>query len=82
MRSIGRRARPMISSLSSMRGASFSMQSWSFSRVFIFMNLHSLQRQLSVGAGMKVLSGHSFFNRCNIPASVAMMIWRAGLCLQ
>src|SRR4026207_93358 len=38
------------------------------------MNLHSLQRQLSVGAGMNRLPGHSFRNRWIIPASVAMMM--------
>ena len=55
------------------------MQSRSFSRVFIFMKRHSLQAHRSVGAGMKCLSGHSFWRRCNIPASVAMMMSLAGV---
>ena len=54
------------------------MQSCSFSNVFSFMNRHSLQRQWSVGAGIKVLPGHYRRNRCSIPASVAMMIREAG----
>src|SRR5258708_19529127 len=66
--SIGRRARFRMCSGSSMRGARFFMQSRTFSSVFIFMNLHSLQRQLSVGmrmtsnvgAQMNSLPGHSF----------------------
>src|ERR1039458_10716027 len=49
IRSIGSRARLKISSGNSMRGASFFMQSRTFSSVFNFMYLHSLQRQLSDG---------------------------------
>jgi len=45
IRSIGRRARCKISAGSSMRGASFFMQSRTFSSVFNFMYLHSLHRQ-------------------------------------
>ena len=58
------------------------MQSWSFSRVFIFMNLHSLQRQCSMGTGMKRLPGHSLRRRWIMPASVAMRMAGAGLFLQ
>ena len=72
----------MISGDSSTRGCRFAMQSCSFSSVFIFMNLHSLQAQRSLGAGMKILSGHSRSSRCNMPASVAMMMARAGEFLQ
>src|SRR5882724_11123307 len=71
MRSIGSRARRMMSAGSSMRGARFAMQSRNFSSVFIFMYLHSLQRQLSVGsfiasntgAQINSLPGHSFCMR-------------------
>ncbi len=59
IRSMGNRARSISSGLNSTRGSRFAMQSWSFSSVFIFMNLHSVQRQMSLGAGMKILSGHS-----------------------
>ena len=55
------------------------MQSWSFSSVFIFMNLHSLQRQFSTGTGMKRLPGHSLRSRWIIPASVAIKIAWAAL---
>jgi len=46
------------------------------------MNRHSPQKQLSVGPGINVLSGISFFNRCSMPASVTIMISRAGEFLQ
>src|SRR5438874_12531652 len=48
MRSMGRRARSMIALGNSILGASRAMQSRTFERVFIFMYLHSLQRQESV----------------------------------
>src|SRR5690348_4155022 len=68
MRSIGRRARWIMSAGSSIRGARCFMQSRTFSSVFIFMYLHSLQWQgsvgernaSSVGAQKNCLSGHSF----------------------
>lgn len=68
MRSMGRRARWMISGANSTRGESRAMQSRSFSIVFIFMNLHWLQWHGSVGARMgscvgaqmKCFPGHSF----------------------
>src|ERR1700722_3820337 len=50
IRSIGNRERRKIISGNSTRGDNFSMQSRTFSSVFIFIYLHSLQRQLSVGA--------------------------------
>jgi hypothetical protein len=42
--------------------------------VFIFMNLHSLQRQFSTGTGTNRLPGHSLRRRWIMPASVAMRI--------
>src|SRR5207247_2458463 len=68
IRSIGRRARLRISAGSSIRGERFFMQSRTFSSVFIFIYLHSLQRQLSdgnrmtlyVGAHKNSLPRHSF----------------------
>jgi len=80
MRSIGNRARRMISGGSSIRGASRAMQSRTFCSVFIFMYLHSLQRQLSEGsfnhiehgAQMNSLPGHSFCIRWIIPDSVTI----------
>ena len=47
---MGSRARFKMSDDSSMRGARRFMQSRSFSSVFYFMYLHSLQRQLSEGS--------------------------------
>src|SRR5271154_4199192 len=78
IRSIGSRARFKISSGNSTRGESFFMQSRTFSSVFIFIYLHSLQRQLSVGvriasktgAHKNSLPGHSFCSRWMIPDSV------------
>jgi len=49
IRWIGNCARRMISAGSSMRGERFFIQSRSFSSVFSFMYLHSLQRHGSVG---------------------------------
>src|ERR1035441_5613990 len=80
IRSIGRRARFKISAGISMRGASFFMQSRTFSKVFNFMYLHSLQRQLSAGiritsntgAHRNSLPGHSFCIRWMMPDSVTM----------
>src|SRR5262245_10770084 len=43
--SIGTRARSIISGLNSTRGLRRTIQSWSFSSVFIFINRHSLHRQ-------------------------------------
>ena len=60
IRSMGSRARAMMSAGNSTLGLRSRIQLRSFSSVFIFMNRHSLQRQFSVGAGMKVLPGHSF----------------------
>src|SRR5665213_3930604 len=90
IRSIGRRARLRISSGNSTRGDSFFMQSRTFSSVFIFIYLHSLQRQPSVGARiasktgaqMNSLPGHSFCIRWTIPDSVTMMNFSAGSFLQ
>src|ERR1017187_494169 len=87
IRSIGRRARFKISAGNSMRGASFFMQSRSFSSVFNFMYLHSLQRQLSdgiritsnTGAQRNSLPGHSFCIRWMMPDSVTMTNRLAGL---
>src|ERR1017187_6010309 len=90
IRSIGRRARLKISSGNSMRGASFFMQSRTFSSVFNFMYLHSLQRQLSVGARIasktgaqrNSLPGHSFCIRWMMPDSVTMINFFAETFLQ
>ena len=89
IRSIGRRARFKISAGNSMRGASFFMQSRTFSSVFNFMYLHSLQRQLSdgiritsnTGAHRNSLPGHSFCIRWMMPDSVTMTNRFAGLVL-
>ena len=89
IRSIGRRARFKISSGNSMRGASFFMQSRTFSSVFNFMYLHSLHRQLSdgiritskTGAHRNSLPGHSFCIRWMMPDSVTMTNRFAGLVL-
>ncbi len=62
------------------------MQSRTFSSVFIFMYLHSLQRHGSVGtrsastdgAQMNSFPGHSFRSRWMMPDSVAMMNCLAG----
>jgi hypothetical protein len=70
-----------------MRGASFFMQSRTFSSVFNFMYLHSLQRQLSdgiritskTGAHRNSLPGHSFCIRWMMPDSVTMTNRLAGL---
>src|SRR6266568_4002536 len=68
IRSIGNRARSRMALGSSMRGARFFMHASTFSSVFIFMYLHSLQRHLSpgirstsnAGAQRNSLPGHSF----------------------
>src|SRR5512135_3526279 len=83
---MGNCARPMMSAGSSMRGERFFMQSRTFSSVFIFMYLHSLQRHGSVGARItsKVgaqtnsLPGHSFWSRWMMPDSVTTMNWFAA----
>jgi hypothetical protein len=63
-------------------GSMFKSASYAFSRVFIFMNRHSPQKQLSVGPGINVLCGISLCSRCNRPASVTTMISCAGDSLQ
>src|SRR5207249_9786451 len=82
MRRIGSSARLRNGSAKVISGSMFKRASYAFSSVFIFMNRHSPQKQLSVGPGMKVLSGISFPRRCNRPASVTTMISRAGDSLQ
>ena len=87
---MGSRARFRMCSGISTRGARFFMQSRTFSSVFIFMNLHSLQRQLSpgifmtskVGAQRNSLSGHSFCIRWMMPLSVTITNCFAGSFLQ
>lgn len=83
---MGRRARSRMALGNSTRGAKFFMQSRSFSSEFIFMYLHSLQRQLSpgifitlnTGAQKNSLSGHSFRIRWMMPDSVTMTKRFAG----
>src|SRR5437762_11646199 len=78
MRRIGSSARLRNGSAKVISGSMFKRVSYAFSSVFIFMNRHSLQKQLSVGPGMKVLSGISFPRRFKRPASVTTMISRLG----
>ena len=82
MRRIGASARFRSGSGNTISGFMCSKASNAFCSVFIFMNRHSPQKQLSVGPGMNVLPGISLCNRCNIPASVTTMISRAGEALQ
>ena len=87
---MGSRARWSMCAGNSTRGLSCFMQSRTFSKVFIFMYLHSLQRQLSVGARSasnvgahkNSLPGHSFRIRWMMPDSVTITNRRAGLVLQ
>src|SRR5213075_3497848 len=82
MRRIGSSARLRNGSAKVIFGSMFRRASYAFSSVFIFMNRHSPQKQLSVGPGMKVLLGISLLRRCNRPASVTTMISRASDSLQ
>src|SRR6266404_9883377 len=82
MRRIGISARLRTGSGKVISGSMFNSASYAFSNVFIFMNRHSPQKQLSVGPGMNVLRGISLRRRCNNPASVTTMISRADDSLQ
>src|SRR5262249_20586261 len=82
MRRIGISARLRTDSGKVISGSMFKSASYAFSKVFIFMNRHSPQKQLSVGPGMNLLLGISLRSRCNKPASVTTMISRAGDSLQ
>ena len=57
-RRIGISARLRNDSGKVISGSMFSSALYAFSSVFIFMNRHSLQKQLSVGPGMNVLCGN------------------------
>src|SRR5437667_6078785 len=82
IRKIGNSAHLRIDSGSVISGSMLRSALYAFSSVFIFMNRHSPRKQLSVGPGINALSGISFFNRCNMPASVTIIISRAGEFLQ
>src|SRR5215470_18483766 len=82
IRRMGSSARLLTGSGRMISGSMFKSASYAFSSVFIFMNRHSPQKQLSVGPGMKVLLGISLRRRCNRPASVTTMISRADDSLQ
>ena len=73
IRMIGSSARRRVASGNRISGARFSSASRSFSKVFFFMNRQSAQAHLSVGPGIKIFPGISFFNRWSIPDSVTMM---------
>src|SRR4029077_17350401 len=59
IRRMGSSARLRDGSGQVISGSMFKSASYAFSSVFIFMNRHSPQKQLSVGPGMNVLSGIS-----------------------
>src|SRR5215831_4431095 len=82
IRRIGISARLRTGSDKVISGSMFNSASYAFSNVFIFMNRHSPQKQLSVGPGINLLLGISLRSRCNNPASVTTMISRAGDSLQ